>query len=274
MATSADELFNAASWLLGRNAAATPDRVAVTAIDLDGSATDVTYRELDDLAWQAAAALVAAGIRAEERILLCMADSPELLALFLGALYIGAVPVPVSTMATAADLTALASDSRARLLAVSSEFAAAATDAAVNLLREEEGLSHAGRLIREALEGGIFSPDERAGAAAVRAGIGERLVPGEGKRGLRGGAARGEEAVGAGVCEELGAEGVVEKNRAIEGCGEDAVGGVRDGSWLRREAAGAGFVDGDGVLRGLKLRMLEGEDDVGRARGGGRLGEG
>jgi benzoate-CoA ligase family protein len=130
MATSADELFNAASWLLGRNAAATPDRVAVTAIGLDGSATDVTYRELDDLAWQAAAALVAAGIRAEERILLCMADSPELLALFLGGLYIGAVPVPVSTMATAADLTALAGDSRARLLAVSSEFAAAAAGAA------------------------------------------------------------------------------------------------------------------------------------------------
>jgi benzoate-CoA ligase family protein len=130
MTTSAGEFFNAASWLLGRNAAATPDRVAVTAIDADGSATDVTYRELDELAWQAAAALVAAGIRAEERILLCMADSPELLALFLGGLYIGAVPVPVSTMATAADLTALAIDSRARFLAVSSEFAAVAAGAA------------------------------------------------------------------------------------------------------------------------------------------------
>jgi len=130
MTTSAAELFNAASWLLGRNAAATPDRVAVTAIDLDGTATDVTYSELDDLAWQAAAALVAAGIRAEERILLCMADSPELLALFLGGLYIGAVPVPVSTMATAADLAAMAADSRARLLGVSSEFTATAADAA------------------------------------------------------------------------------------------------------------------------------------------------
>src|SRR5450755_4153268 len=130
MTTSADEFFNAASWLLGRNAAATPDRVAVTAIDIDGSATDVTYRELDDLAWRAAAALVAAGIRAEERLLLCMADSPELLALFLGALYIGAVPVPVSTMVTAADLATLAADSRCRLIAVSAEFIAAAQDAA------------------------------------------------------------------------------------------------------------------------------------------------
>jgi len=130
MTASAGEVFNAAGWLLGRNAAATPDRVAVTAIDLDGSATDVTYGELDDLAWRAAAGLVAAGVRAEERILLCMADTPELLAMFLGGLYIGAVPVPVSTMATAADLVTLASDSRARLLGVSAEFTAIAADAA------------------------------------------------------------------------------------------------------------------------------------------------
>jgi benzoate-CoA ligase family protein len=126
----ADELFNAAHWLLGRHAAATPDRVAVTAIGHDGSASDVTYRELDDLAWQAAGALVAAGVRAEERLLLCMADTPELIALFLGGLYIGAVPVPVSTMATARDLATLARDSKARFLAVSAEFAAAAIDAA------------------------------------------------------------------------------------------------------------------------------------------------
>ena len=130
MTTSAGEPFNAAAWLLGRNAAATPDRVAITAIDADGSSADVTYRELDELAWQAAAALVASGVRAEERLLLCMADTPELLALFLGGLYIGAVPVPVSTMSTAADLAAVAIDSRARFLAVSSEFAAAAASAA------------------------------------------------------------------------------------------------------------------------------------------------
>jgi benzoate-CoA ligase family protein len=128
--STAGELFNAAHWLLGRHAAATPDRVAVTAIDHDGSASDVTYRELDDLAWQAASALVAAGVRAEERLLLCMADTPELIALFLGGLYIGAVPVPVSTMATARDLATLVRDSKARFLAVSTEFVAAAVDAA------------------------------------------------------------------------------------------------------------------------------------------------
>ncbi len=122
--------FNAAGWLLGRHAAATPGRVAVTAVDAAGHGTDLTYRELDELAWQAAGALIAAGLRAEERLLLCMADSPELVALFLGGLYIGAVPVPVSTMATAADLAALAADSRARLLAISGEFIVTASAAA------------------------------------------------------------------------------------------------------------------------------------------------
>ena len=69
-------------------------------------------------------------MRAEERLLLCMADSPEVLALFLGGLYIGAVPVPVSTMVTAKDLVTLATDSRAALIAVSPEFTGAAADAA------------------------------------------------------------------------------------------------------------------------------------------------
>ena len=31
------DYFNAAQWLLGRNAAATPGRVAVTAVDADGT---------------------------------------------------------------------------------------------------------------------------------------------------------------------------------------------------------------------------------------------
>ena len=124
------EFFNAAQWLLGRHAAATPDRVAVTAVDPGGAAINLSYRELDGLARQAAGALVAAGVRPEERLLLCMSDSPGLIALFLGGLYIGAVPVPVSTMVTAADLAGLAADSRARLIAVSAEFAGVAGEAA------------------------------------------------------------------------------------------------------------------------------------------------
>jgi hypothetical protein len=36
--------------------------------------------------------------------------------------------------------------------------------------------------------------------------------------------------------------------------------------------ASAGFVDGDGVVGGLKLRVIEGKDDAGRCLGCERLG--
>jgi benzoate-CoA ligase family protein len=117
------EVFNAAEWLVTRNAEATPDRRAITAIDLDGSTRTMSYAELDHAVRRFAAALVAAGIRPEERLLLCMGDTPELLTAFLAGLRIGAVPVPVSTMLTPKDIAVLATDSRARLVALSSEFA-------------------------------------------------------------------------------------------------------------------------------------------------------
>ena len=73
-----------------------------------------------------AAALIASGVRPEERLLLCMGDTPELLTAFLAGLRIGAVPVPVSTMLKPKDIAVLARDSRARMLVVSEEFAALA----------------------------------------------------------------------------------------------------------------------------------------------------
>jgi benzoate-CoA ligase family protein len=121
----ADE-FNAATWLVTRHAQATPDRRAITAIDLDGSVRTLTYAELEDAVIRFAAALIASGVRPEERLLLCMGDTPELLTAFLAGLRIGAVPVPVSTMLKPKDIAVLARDSRARMLVVSEEFAALA----------------------------------------------------------------------------------------------------------------------------------------------------
>jgi benzoate-CoA ligase family protein len=116
------ELFNAADWLVTRHARADPGRRAITAIDLDGSVRTLTYGELDACVTDLAAAFLASGVRPEERLLLCMGDTPELLTAFLAGLRIGAVPVPVSTMLTPKDIAVLARDSRARLLATSSEF--------------------------------------------------------------------------------------------------------------------------------------------------------
>jgi len=120
------EPFNAATWLVGSRAATAPNRRALLALGPDEPSRSVSYGELQELVLHAAAALVAAGVRAEERLLLVMADTPELVALFLAGLHIGAVPVPVNTMLTGKDLAALAADSRCRLLAVSAEYAAAA----------------------------------------------------------------------------------------------------------------------------------------------------
>src|SRR3954451_8881602 len=117
------EPFNAAEWLVTRHARATPNRQAITAIDLDGSVRTFSYAELHDAVRRFAAALVASGVRPEERLLLCMGDTPELLTAFLAGLWIGAVPVPVSTMLKPKDIAALATDSRARLVVLSSEFA-------------------------------------------------------------------------------------------------------------------------------------------------------
>ena len=116
-----------------------------------------------------------------------------------------------------------------------------------------EGEGDGAELVGEPREDRILGPDERAGAFAVWSRIGECLVAGEGEVGPGGGAVRGEKAVGAGVAEEIGAERVIQKDGTIESGGEDAVGGVGDRAGLRFEAAGAGFVDGDGVLRGLEL---------------------
>ncbi len=116
------DVFNAADWLVSRHARSDPGRRAIVAVDLDGSVATLTYGELDAAVTDLAAAFLASGVRPEERLLLCMGDTPQLLTAFLAGLRIGAVPVPVSTMLQAKDIAVLARDSRARLLATSSEF--------------------------------------------------------------------------------------------------------------------------------------------------------
>ena len=61
-----------------------------------------------------------------------MSDSPEFVVVYLAAMRMGAVPVPVSTMSRAEGLAELLRDSRARLLAVSPEFADLAAVAAAS----------------------------------------------------------------------------------------------------------------------------------------------
>jgi benzoate-CoA ligase family protein len=124
----ADELFNACGYLLDRRVAAGDgDRLAVT-----GVGGQLSYSALLFRVQRTATVLSELGLQPEQRLLMCMADSPEFVNLYLAAMRIGAVPVPVSTMQGADALAELLRDSRARLLAVSPEFAQLARDAVGN----------------------------------------------------------------------------------------------------------------------------------------------
>jgi len=105
------ERLNASEYLLDRRLeAGDGDRVAFRY-----QGQDLTYAEIASRTRQAAAALTGLGVRPEERVPIVLLDGPEWVAAFLGALRIGAVPVPVSTMLTGDDLAFLCADARARV---------------------------------------------------------------------------------------------------------------------------------------------------------------
>jgi benzoate-CoA ligase family protein len=119
------ELFNACEYLLDRRLeAGDGGRLAVT-----GAAGELSYAELHERVLRAAAGLRTAGLDAEHRLLMFMADTPEFLIVYLAAMRIGAVPVPVSTMVHADGLAELLMDSRARMLAVTAPFGEVASQA-------------------------------------------------------------------------------------------------------------------------------------------------
>lgn len=121
------ELFNAADYLVDRHLRdGNGERTAV----VSGPRT-LTYHQLADEVHRIAAGLRALGLRPEERVMFCMADDVELLSGILGAMYLGAIPVPVSTMVTGAELATMVVDARARVLCVSTEFLKAGQEAVV-----------------------------------------------------------------------------------------------------------------------------------------------
>ncbi|HEY1914095.1 MAG TPA: benzoate-CoA ligase family protein [Streptosporangiaceae bacterium] len=120
------ELFNGCEYLLDRRVeAGDGDRLALT-----GTGGELTYAQLLDQVQRAAAVLRELGLQPEQRVLMFMADSPGFVVVYLAAMRIGAVPVPVSTMLHADGLAELLQDSRARLLAITPQFAGVAVQAA------------------------------------------------------------------------------------------------------------------------------------------------
>lgn len=94
------------------------ERIAV--IDEDGRHT---YASLAERARRVATALANLGVQREQRVAVCMADSAEWIASFLGAMLLGAVPVALNTLLTSDDYRYMLHDSRARVVLASVAFA-------------------------------------------------------------------------------------------------------------------------------------------------------
>ena len=106
--------FNAADFFLDRNlAAGHGSRPALYFRD-----RVLTYDQLAKMVNKTGNALRELGVQIEDRVLLILLDTPEFLACFWGAIRIGAVPVPCSTLLTADDYHYFLNDSRAKVLVV------------------------------------------------------------------------------------------------------------------------------------------------------------
>jgi benzoate-CoA ligase family protein len=110
-----EDHFNACEWLLDRHVAeGRGERVAVRS---GGGA--FTYAQILQKVVGASLGLLQMGVRPEERVLFALRDGVEFVASFLGALRIGAIPVPVNPLSRAGDLAAIAEQARARVAIVS-----------------------------------------------------------------------------------------------------------------------------------------------------------
>ena len=106
-------VFNFARHLFERNTAR-PAKAAY--VDDHGA---LSYGDLADRSRRFAAALLAAGVHREERVLLLMHDNHHWPVAFLGAMYAGIVPVAVNTLLTADDYAYMLRHSRAQMALVS-----------------------------------------------------------------------------------------------------------------------------------------------------------
>ena len=119
MAKSIDvpEVFNQAQYLIDRHL--DEGRAGNTAVHYEDR--QITYAALSAMVNRTGNALKSLGVEIENRVMLILPDCPEFLSSYLGAMKIGAVPVPVNTLASDQDYKYFLNNSRARVLIVSEE---------------------------------------------------------------------------------------------------------------------------------------------------------
>jgi benzoate-CoA ligase family protein len=129
--TTAADFYNASTLVDNNLAAGRGSKVAI----LCGDET-ITYDELYRRICGAGAALGELGVRSGDRVLLVMDDAIDFPAVFLGAIRVGAVPIPVNPLYTADEYGYFVSDSGAALVVV--DEACAEKVAAPRIARIEE----------------------------------------------------------------------------------------------------------------------------------------
>ncbi len=113
--TPIPELFNVADYLLARHVReGNGERTALIT-----AAGSMTFNGLNDLVNRAGNALSALGVAREQRVVLLLHDGPAFYAAFLGAIRIGAVPIPINTLLRQGDYQFILNDSRAVVAIVS-----------------------------------------------------------------------------------------------------------------------------------------------------------
>lgn len=110
------ERMNAAADLVDANVeAGRGEKIAICQV---GDGRTYTYHDVLAMTNRTGNALQALGVRMEDRVMLLLPDSPELVFGFFGAIKIGAVPIPTNTLLKPRDYEYMLNDSRARVLVV------------------------------------------------------------------------------------------------------------------------------------------------------------
>lgn len=110
--------FNAARYFIDRNVEeGRGEKAAVLCDD-----QTYTYRQLLEKVNRVANMLTGLGVGMENRVMLLLQDSPEMIFCFYGAIKLGAVPIPTNILMKSNDFLHMINDSRARVLIVDSIF--------------------------------------------------------------------------------------------------------------------------------------------------------
>ena len=127
------DIFNIADEFISRPAREHPDKPAILGVE-----REATYAQLENEVNRAARALLDSGCKPGDRVLIALPDSIDFIACFFAAAKIGAIAVPVNSMARAADYRHYLSNSGARFAMVHAsilpEFASGIVGGALELV--------------------------------------------------------------------------------------------------------------------------------------------